>query len=271
MNPRDSHTDYVPSKFTGKLQDAIKSMEIWLISWRKSVGGGNPCETNRHLDGFLLSSYEGYRLMAIGQGNHGDVAKDIAQTCVLQLIKRNQLGFRPPLVPRSIDSLLGDEPLSDDESDSGTPLAAYLYGVLSRGVGAQTRTHRMRANRTRPIEAIELDEKESDPSEVSSYSPRRPDSVIRNVSAVQNLEFAMRIHDDYLNTTTYKGSTLRVVFADWTPMGEWAGRCSKEDRPKAIPTRTLQRHVSTIKNLIRGAKKTNRRQIETENQTDKDL
>jgi hypothetical protein len=240
------------------LSKTIKLMEASLIAWRESLEVAEPSESGRHLDRFLVSAREGYRQMAIKRGLGPDDTNDMAQSCVLGLIKRSQSGNRPPFLPSKIDAVLA-EPTSFATAPThfGSPLAAYLYVMLSNGIGAQDRLMRNRARREIATGSFEED---GAPSTDRPGSIRvmgtRPDNLIRKVSAAQNFAFAVRIQDDYLNSTTYKGTSLRVIFGTWTPMGEWTGRCSTSDRPpeSVIPLRTLQRHIQNIQELIKQAK-----------------
>lgn len=145
---------------------------------------------------------------------------------------------------------------SSAKASSGIPLAGYLHVVLSNGVATYSRTHRPKASRSTGLSPDTEDGHESADLSARDRLVSRPDDVLRNVSNALNRDFAARIHDNYLDMTTHKGSTLRVVFGEWTPMAEWTGLCSPDDRPgnKIIRLRTLQRHIDNIKKLIRGAK-----------------
>lgn len=255
MKSPDSKDDVNASMAFNPLQDAIKRMEESLIAWRVSLEASDSSETETHLDRFLVCAREGYRLMALKRSYDPNEADEIAQSCILSLIRRARTGFRPPMLPSKIDSLLDSKPPSAKAS-SGTPLAGYLHVVLSNGVAAYSRTHRPKASRSTGLSPDTEDGHESADLSARDRLVSRPDDVRRNVSNALNRDLAARIHDDYLDKTTYKGSSLRAVFGDWTPMAEWTGLCSPDDRPskKIIPLRTLQRHIDNIKELIRGAK-----------------
>lgn len=240
------------------LLKTIKVMEASLIAWRESLKVADPSESRRQLDLFLTKAREGYHQIALKRGLGPDEACDMAQSCVLGLIKRSQSGSRPPFLPSKIDELVaGATSFATAPTGFGSPLAAYLYGVLSKGIWAQIRLLILRGRRA--IATGEIDEGaglSGDRPGIAKVMGTRPDNLIRKVSAAQNFAFAVRIHDDYLNSTTYKGTRLRVIFGDWTPMGEWTGRCDTDDRPpiEVIPVRTLQRHMENIQELIKQAK-----------------
>ncbi len=145
VNPRDKSET---SRSSSALQNALILMDEHLTAWRRSLESPGPGEPQSHLDKFLVAAREGYRLMALKRGQTADAADDIAQTCVLGLIKRMRASNRPPFVPSLIDTLLvgGSKPGKKPASYS-TPLVDYLYGMLSKGVGEQARLMRLRARR----------------------------------------------------------------------------------------------------------------------------
>ncbi len=80
------------------------------------------------------------------------------------------------------------------------------------------------------------------------------DKVLRDVIMRSRIAQAVAIHDAYLDAETYRGQPLRKVLGSWTPMREWLEHCTAKDRPKkGISKETLQRHIRTIKGLIRSS------------------
>lgn len=239
------------------LQDALILMGEQLTAWRRSLESPGPGEAESHQDKFVIAAQLGYRLMALKRGHTVDAANDIAQTCIWVLLKRMQSNNRPPFLPSLIDALLagGSKPAKKPASSS-TPLAGYLYGMLSKGVGAQARLIRMRESRS---SAADLGTGDNDPSTEESggdgFMGTSPDKVLLNVSTYQNHALALQIQNDYLNTVTYKGKHLCDVFGEWTPMGEWTGRYSKKERPDGITKEMLLFHIRSIRELILSAKK----------------
>lgn len=238
------------------LQDALILMDEQLTAWRRSLDSPEPRKAESHQDKFVIAAQLGYRLMALKRGHTVDAANDIAQTCIWGLLKRMQSNNRPPFVPSLIDTLLagGSKPGKKSASYS-SPLAGYLYELLSNGVGAQARLMRMRARRSI---AADPDTEDGIPFTEESggdgFMGTSPDKVLLKVSTYQNHALALRIHDDYLNTTTYKGKRLRDVLGDWTPMGEWTGRFNKDERPEVMSKRMLLLHINNIRELILSAK-----------------
>lgn len=259
MKSPDSKDEVNASIASNSLENAIKLMEESLIACWKSLEASDSGETETHLSQFLVRARQGYHLMALKRAYELNEADEIAQTCVLNLLKQARSGTLLLLKPLEIGFLLNGKP-SSTESDSGTTLDGYLYGVLSNGVAAYLRRHGLKASRSTGLSPDTEDGHESADPSVRDRWVSRPDDVIRNVSNALNLDIAVGIHDNYLDMTTYKGSSLRDVFGDWTPIDEWKGISSSGDRPgeEIIPIRTLQRHIENIKELIRGAKRMTR-------------
>lgn len=253
VNKRDNSE---ASRSSSALQDALILMDECLTAWRRSIESPTIEEPQSHLDKFLVVAREGYRLMALKRGQTADAGDDIAQTCVLALIKRVRAGNRPPFVPSFIDTLLtGDSKPGKKLASYSSPLIGYLYGMLSNGVGAQARLMRMRARRLIVADPDTEDGMFSiDESRGEGAMGTSPDKVLLNVSAYQNHALALRIHDDYLDTATYKGNRLRDVLGEWTPMGEWIGRYHKDERPVVMSKRMLLLHIGNIRDLIQSAK-----------------
>lgn len=239
------------------LQDALILMDEQLTAWRRSLESPGLGEPESHQDKFVIAAQLGYRLMALKRGHTVDAANDIAQNCIWGLLKRMQSNNRPPFLPSLIDALLagGSKPAKKPAATS-TPLAGYLYGMISKGVGAQARLIRMRESRS---SAADPSTGDNDPSTEESggdgFMGTSPDKVLLNVSTYQNHALALQIHDDYLNTATFKGQRLRDVLGEWTPMGEWTGRFNKDERPEVMSKTMLLLHIGNIRELIRSAKR----------------
>lgn len=252
--------------------DTVKLMEKSLTDWNSSLGGGRLAETARHLDQFIVAAREGYRLIAAREGLGEDDANDVAQICALKLTERAATvtkhpfsGAKVPFVPSKISALRAETPvevpkaLAGSSSSAkksaglGSPLAAYLYGVLYNGARAQARSIRTKARR---LVAIENENSPSGESGKAEINVPQFASVINAVSLAQNLPTVSRIHDDYIDSVTHRGTSLRIIFGDWTPLGEWMGRCEKNDRPpaKVMPPSTLRNHIRKIKERVREAK-----------------
>lgn len=240
-----SETD--TSRAPESLQEAVLQMEASLTAWRHSLESPGQTASQSHFDEFLVAAHEGYRLMALKRGLAADDADDIAQTCILALARQTHSGGRPPFVPSVIDSLTGNTPSSKKPKSFGTPLAGYLHGMLSKGVGARARLMRRRASRSTSLDEIS----DSEESGGSGLIGTKPDKVLINVSARQNYDLAMRIHDHYLDTVTYRRKPLRSALGAWTPMREWIGELTPKDRPAGISKSMLELHIRNIREFIR--------------------
>lgn len=242
------------------LQRALILMDESLRAWRQSLESPESGESQGHLDNFLVAAREGYRLTALMSGQTLDASEDIAQTCILGLAKGIQKGNRAPFVPSQIDALMGVGLKSKTKSvSSSSPLAGYLRGMLSNGVRKKVELMINRAMREGSADPeSEIDIPSAEESGGDGFMGTNPDKIVMNVSAHQNYTLALRIQDEYLNSVTYKGTLLREVFGEWTPMGEWTGIYDKNDRPKDILKETLLLHVREIRKLILSEKKKTR-------------
>jgi hypothetical protein len=272
----------VKSVSADSLRNVLTLMGENLVAWRKSPAVSPTGERERCLDKCLVTGREAYRLMAIKLliGRRGkldviDAEEDIAQECSLKLIERAHSG-RFPFDMAQIDALLVDakskrKPLTGN----GSPMNALLHEVFRCGANDQVRS--IETKQQRLVLGYEENDMFDDNHEhlVCQCSILRQggamrqrqgrsddglwvfndDKVLRDVIKRSRIGQAVAIHDAYLDAETYRGQPLRKALGSWTPMREWLEHCDTKDRPKkGISKETLQRHIKTIKGLIRSSK-----------------
>ena len=183
---------------------------------------------------------------------------DIAQECCLALIKCAD-EFRAPFDLATIDRMLVTACGGAPREGTGSLLNGYLYQMLFYGVHDQARR---KSNITTGTDFIGENDEEAifqvaQPVD-NRFAGTKPDNVRQNVSRFLNLDIAMKIQDEYLNTKKYKGKPLREVFGSWTPLDEATGRCNQKDRPDRNNSnlqRALQMQVVKISKFFLEAKR----------------
>lgn len=263
------------------LRNILTSMGENLVDWRNSPAISPTGERKRCLDKCLVIGREAYRMMALKllTGRRGkldvlDAAEDIAQECSLKLLERAHAG-RFPFDTAQIDALLAEAKSKRwPQTGNGSPMNALLHRVFRCGANDQVRSIEARLRR------LDLGYEENDTYEdnhehvvcqcgilLQGGAKRQregrsddglwvfnDDKVLRDVIMRSRIAQAVAIHDAYLDAETYSGQPLRKVLGSWTPMREWLEHCTAEDRPKkGISKETLQRHIRTIKGLIRSS------------------
>lgn len=132
-------------------------------------------------------------------------------------------------------------------------MSAYLHGLLFRSVAKRIRDITNRAKKSlvtseNLIPQTDLLNLTGNDRPTGTNSA----STAKRVSLQQNVEFARKIQDDYLDRETHKGRPLRDLLGKWTPLDEWIECCDSKDRPsdKTIGTETLRKHINAIRFLI---------------------
>lgn len=273
MPKKTTGLDAPSSGFNAPLQEAITLMGDNLVAWRHAPESA-PDERQQYLDGFLIAASDGYRqmatkllrgrkrvdeldrLIASGELDESDAADDLAQLCILSLLKlAGNSDFKAPFVPVKIDELLAESVRYGLPTIGvGAPISAYLHGLLFRSVARRIRDITKNAKKSQvtsenlipQTDLLNLTEDDRPMGEKKSAS------AAKRVSLQQNVEFARKIQDDYLDRGTHKGRPLRDLFGKWTPLDEWIECCDFSDRPcdKVIGTETLRKHINDIRFLI---------------------